>query len=439
MKKDRKNGNASRLIWGILFFIFISILIYYAVVYQPSHKTTVTDLKQNTHVSFGWWGNDDRHLYTLKGVDMFEQKYPGIDVNCTYSVWNGYERRNRVYMLSGNEPDVMQINFNWLQEYSADGKGYYDLNKLTDFLDLSAYTDKDLAYGTSNGVLNAIPIAYNAVVFYYNEDLLEQYGLSIPQTWDDLFHAAEVMQQDDRYPLMMSEKHTFLAVAAHYEQTTGQTLFNADGTYTGGTEAAGELLTFYKQLYDAQVIGINGKSTNTDFSNGTAAGVAIWASDAENYCQQLEDNEDTPVLADPPRSSDSESRYGWYVKPATMYAISKNTEHPKESAELLNFLINNRQMILLQGTEKGIPVSSRARQTLSVNGRLNGYDAEAGNFVLSNLDTFETMVPSLENSDVIDAFQDQATQYAYGVADLDTCAQALSDSWTATLAQQDTD
>ena len=122
-----------------------------------------------------------------------------------------------------------------------------------------------------------------------------------------------------------------------------------------------------------------------------------------------------------------------------MYAISKNTEHPKESAELLNFLINNRQMILLQGTEKGIPVSSRARQTLSVNGRLNGYDAEAGNFVLSNLDTFETMVPSLENSDVIDAFQDQATQYAYGVADLDTCAQALSDSWTATLAQQDTD
>ncbi|MDY6287775.1 MAG: hypothetical protein SPL65_10735, partial [Lachnospiraceae bacterium] len=104
MKKDRKNGNASRLIWGILFFIFISIFIYYAIVYQPSHKTTVTDLKQNTRVSFGWWGNDDRHLYTLKGVDMFEQKYPGIDVNCTYSVWNGYERRNRVYMLSGNEP-----------------------------------------------------------------------------------------------------------------------------------------------------------------------------------------------------------------------------------------------------------------------------------------------------------------------------------------------
>jgi oligogalacturonide transport system substrate-binding protein len=50
-------------------------------------------------------------------------------------------------MNSGTNADVMQINFNWLEEYSADGTGYYDLNKLKDLIDLSGYTSEDLKVG----------------------------------------------------------------------------------------------------------------------------------------------------------------------------------------------------------------------------------------------------------------------------------------------------
>ena len=433
MKKSGKSSSTVRFIIVILLFTIVFSFIYYFIVYKPSHETVVRDTKKNTMIDFGWWGNDDRHLYTIAGIDVFEKKHPNIDVNCSYSVWNGYERRNRVYMLSGEEPDVMQINFNWIRQYSADGTGYYDLNKLSDYIDLGAYSNKDLSYGTSNGALNAIPIAYNSVVFYYNKDLLDKYGLEVPETWDDLFNAAKVMNKDGRYPLCISDKHLFLAEVAHYEQTTGKTLFDADGRYTGGTDATKELLNFYKRLFDGQVIGLNGDNSDTDFSNGTCAGVGIWANDAENYCGQLRENGATPVLGSQPRSSDHDPLYGWYVKPATMYAISSHTKHPKESAELLNFLFNDRDMVLLQGTEKGIPVSATARQILKDNGALNGYDAEAGNFVFDNLDRFETMVPSIENSDVIDAFRNEADKYVYGVSDLDTCAQELSDSWTATL------
>lgn len=433
MIRSGKKNNTGRIIIGVLLLTTIFSFIYYFIVYKPGKETVVTDMKNNTIISFGWWGNDDRHLYTMSGIDIFEQKYPNVEVNCSYSVWNGYERRNRVYMLSGTEPDVMQINFNWLRQYSADGSGYYDLNKLSEYIDLSAYSDKDLSYGTSGGVLNAIPIAYNAVVFYYNQDMLDKYGLKVPETWDDLFVAAKVMQKDGCYPLHLSDKHLFLSVLAHYEQTTGQTLFDEDGKYTGGTDDTKELLEFYKSLFDGQVICTDGKSTDMDFSNETCAGVGIWASDADNYGLQLHDNGATPVLANPPRTSGSDAMYGWYVKPATMYAISINSKHPEESAELLNFLVNDKDMVLLQGTEKGIPVSSRARRILEENDALNDYDAEAGGYVFSNLDHFETMVPSIENSDVISSFRDEADKYVYGIADLDTCAQELCDSWTATL------
>ena len=44
-------------------------------------------------------------------------------------------------------------------------------------------------------------------------------------------------------------------------------------------------------------------------------------------------------------------KFGWCVKPATMYAISATTEYPEEAAKLLEFLLNSRDMAQLQGTE----------------------------------------------------------------------------------------
>ena len=185
------------------------------------------------------------------------------------------------------------------------------------------------------------------------------------------------------------------------------------------------------------MICLNGKSTDTDFSNGTCAGVGIWASDADNYCSQLQGKGVSPVLANPPVTSANEPLYGWYVKPATMYAISKNTRHPRQSAELLNFLLNDKDMVLLQGTEKGIPVSEKARKILRENGSLNDFDAEAGNYVLRNLNRFETMGPSNENLDIIDAFNDEAAKYVYGVEDLNTFSKELTDKWETILDSGD--
>ena len=201
----------------------------------------------------------------------------------------------------------------------------------------------------------------------------------------------------------------------------------------GGISAARQLLEFYKQLFDGQVICVDGKSADIDFGNGTCAGVGIWASDADNYCTMLTSRGASPVLANPLRTNDHDALYGWYVKPATMYAISSRSSHPKEAASLLNFLVNDSDMVLLQGTEKGIPVNTQARKILQNSGTLNVYDAEAGNYVFSSLDRFETMVPSIENTDVITAFRDYADKYAYSVADLDTCAAELADQWVAVL------
>ena len=125
-------------------------------------------------------GNDARHAYTMDGVDEFQKQNPDIDVEYHYGDWNGYEKRMQVWMKSHTETDVMQINYAWLDTYSRDGSGYYDLYQLKDYIDLDNFTKEDLAFGEKNGKLNAIPIAFNTSTVYYNKKIYDAYGLSLP-------------------------------------------------------------------------------------------------------------------------------------------------------------------------------------------------------------------------------------------------------------------
>ena len=385
----------------IFFVLIVAILFVFCYHYAFADETQTNEItgNQNT-INFGWWGNDERHDYTLQGIDIFEQKNPSINVNCTYSVWSGYERRNRIYMRSGSEPDVMQINYNWISEYSPDGNGYYNL------YDLSSYTENELSYGTVNGKLNALPIAYNSVVFFYNQDLLDQYGLDVPKTWDDLFAAAEKLNGTDEKVLYMNIKHVFLTLIAHYEQTTGKEVFDESGNYVGGDDAIRDMLTFYDKMIRAGVINTEQEMDGNDFMAQKTLGSGFWASDADRYCEPLSDAGVTVTLADPPAvsvSGEESSTTGWYVKPATMYAISVDTQYPEDSAKLLDFLVNDPQMALLQGTEKGIPVSRKAQAVLEDNNAMEGYGATAGTYVLDNLDSLSLMIPAMENISTLES------------------------------------
>ena len=412
--------------------ICVSSIYYYD--FRPSVDTKVDSHNDQKAISFGWWGNDERHVYTLNGVRLFEEKHPDITVKSQYSVWSGYERRYRIYMLSDTAPDVMLVNYNWLKEYSPTGTGYYDLNDLKDVIDLSSFTDAELGTGTVNGHLNALPTAYNAVVFYYNETIFSQYGLSVPKTWEDLKKAAQVLYPQGIYPLYMNEKHFFLSINAHYEQVTGKRAFDDNGSYIGGTDAAEGFLSFYRELVDSHVTQTFENNGTDAFQRGEIAGAACWASDADRYCSNLQKSGYSMVLGNPPAVTAGDLT-GWYEKPATMYAIRANTQNPREAAELLDFLVNDPDMARLQGTEKGIPVSSKARDVLRDADALTGFSGEAGEAVIEHISEFSLMNPSLESESVLKAFKNAAGKYFYGIEDLDTAAGELADKWTSLTSE----
>jgi len=413
-----KNKLLSRLICILLVLSFLITGCGEEDIVQVNENKTVSE------ISFSWWGNDPRHLYTMEGVDLFVSENPDISVEYKYGIWNGFENRYRVYMNSNTEPDVMQINYAWISQYSPDGQGYYDLYQLTDYIDLSAFSETDLAFGEVDGKLNALPIAYNSTVIYYNQDIYDKYGLDIPKTWDDLFTAAGVMSKDGIYPLGGVKKHVFLMLIAYYEQSTGRKAFSDDGLCLLSKEDMIYILDFYKKLIEEKVIMPIDQYDRGKLSSGELAGSIFWISDISNYCSSIE-SAGTPVLGYYLTIDPDEPLTGWYKKPATMLAISDSTDSPQASARLLNFLINDSRMAVLQGTEKGIPVSKYALEAISNEGLLTGYSVDANNQMIEVGEQLQVMNPILENEDIIDLIKTNADAYIYDKASADEVADII--------------
>lgn len=385
----------------------------------------VVTQQNSTSISFSWWGNDPRHMYTMDGLQIFSEMHPDIKVSYKYGVWNGYETRNRVYMNSHTEPDVMQINYGWINTYSPDGEGYYDIYELADYIDLSNFDESDMQFGEVNGKLNALPIAYNTPSIFYNKTIYDQYGLDLPTDWDDLFAAAEVMREDGVYPIGMVKKHAFLFLVSYYEQTTGKNFFDKNGKLMLTKKDIEYVLDFYRSLINEKVMIPIEQFDRSQLASGEVAGAMFWISDINNYCGSIEKDGREAVLGEYIGVKSAKKLSGWYMKPATMYAISKNSVNPKEAAQLLDFLLNNPDMAMLQQTEKGIPVSKSALNTLVENDVLNGYSYDANQKMLDERDDMNIMIAAMEDESIIDIFKADMDAYVYDKENVEESAENI--------------
>ena len=102
----------------------------------------VVDKPEKTEIVFSWWGDADRHEYTIKAIKNFEELYPNINVILKYGDWTGYKDRIKIEMAAHAQADVMQINYAWLEEYSPDGDGFFDIYERRPDINLVAFDDE---------------------------------------------------------------------------------------------------------------------------------------------------------------------------------------------------------------------------------------------------------------------------------------------------------
>jgi len=387
-------------------------------------------------IRFSWWGGDDRHEATLKAIELWNELHPDITVKPEYGGWDGWQEKVASQISGGTEPDVMQINYDWLVTMSPDGEGFYDLNRLPESLDLSGFSEDILSFGNVDGKLNAVTVSVTGRSLFYNSDIYERLGADYPANWEELIALGDVFSRNGLYPLdldIQSGGTAWYLAAVYVQQMTGREFITMDGELGFTKEDIEEALRFYKRLEDSHVIRTIRTRTDEDgnaalyqspeFIGGRIAGVLEWGSSVGKYESVLPEG---VLQAGPFLGNGNGDTSGWMIKPSMLYAVSRNTEYPDEAAAFIDFLLNNGECAEILGTTRGIPASRYAEERLEASGKLTG-PAQDSDEMLEKLDTL-TISPYMELARIKEYCNTALENVSYGTQDPGSAAEELYSS-----------
>ncbi len=392
---------------------------------------------------FSWWGGDDRHEATLKAIELFETKYPDINIEPEYGGWDGWTEKVTAQLTGNTAPDIMQVNYDWLLRFSKDGTGFYNLEELNDTINLDNFSDEILDYGRQNGILNAVPISMTGRSLFFNKTTFDEIGTEIPKSWDDLINLGKVFEKNKSYPLDLDIQSGYTAwylSVVYGQQKFGKEFISQDGTLNFTVDEIAQSLEFYKMLEDNSVVRTVRQRVNDDgndalyqssvFIDGSVAGVLEWGSAVGKYETSLE--EDNLVAGNLLFLDDCEVS-GWFVKPSLMYAINKNTKYPQQSALFVNFILNDSECAEILGTSRGIPASSSAYKALEENNMLKGLAYES--YIQINECSPVSMSPYMELSEMRNCYNSAIENVSYGMMTAEEAAQQMYDQMQKILAK----
>ncbi|MEQ9925685.1 MULTISPECIES: ABC transporter substrate-binding protein [Pectobacterium] len=388
----------------------------------------------NVELRMSWWGGNSRHQQTLKAIEEFHKQHPNITVKAEYTGWDGHLSRLTTQIAGNTEPDVMQTNWNWLPIFSKNGTGFYDLNKVKDSLDLTQFESKELQNTTVEGKLNGIPISVTARVFYFNTESWKKAGLEYPKTWDELLNAGKVFKEklgDQYYPIVLEHQDSLALLNSYMVQKYNIPAIDVKGQKFAYTDAQWtEFFGMYKKLIDSHVMpdakyyASFGKSNMYEMKpwiNGEWSGTYMWNSTITKYSDNLQppaklELGNYPML---PGAKDA----GLFFKPAQMLSIGKSTKHPKESAQLINFLLNSKEGAQALGLERGVPLSKAAVAQLTADGVIkDDAPAVAGLKLALALPHEVAVSPYFDDPQIVSLFGDTIQSIDYGQKSVEDAA-----------------
>jgi multiple sugar transport system substrate-binding protein len=336
---------------------------------SPTGEATLSD--GDVTLRLNWWGADARHERTQAALDLFEEKYPNIDVVGEFSDWQGYWDKLATSTAGGNAPDVLQMDQLYLASY-ADRGTLADLDALPQ-LDTSDLDSSVVDAGRSQGTLYGMPISNAAMSVLVNQDVLDELGLTLPDTdtwtWEEFGEFASSVTEasggavagvapwTNEYSLQLFARQQGEALftdgdisispetlAAYFEMALGWVQSGAAPSASKLAEQAGVPLD-QTYLSTGEVAMI--------FQSVTMISAFTTASGGANLVAvnlPTEDANDEPFA---------------YLKPGMYWSVSARSAHPAEAALLVDFLVNDPEAGALLGTERGIPANPVVRDSLT--------------------------------------------------------------------------
>lgn len=167
-------------------------------------------IEKTTLTLWYYWDGAAVRQRLLKMVDEFNADHQDIQVTAQYVPDEDFKKKLALAIADGTAPDLAIVD-------SSDVQYYNDMKPLVDVsgqIKEDQYLDKALeSCRDPDGRILGLPLGVNCLVFYYNETILAERHIPVPQTLDEFVDAAKRATSGNIYgcafPSLQSEESLF--------------------------------------------------------------------------------------------------------------------------------------------------------------------------------------------------------------------------------------
>lgn len=218
-----------------------------------------TDGELSGTVTF-WDTSGDAEKGTFEELAKgFTDEHPGVTVEYVNVGFDGAQDRFKNAAQAGEAPDVMRTEVAWVSEFAQLGylkplDGTAAVDGQDDFLDAPwSSTQYD-------GATYAVPQVTDTLALFYNKELLEEAGVEVPETLEDIKNSTEAFEEIGVTPLYLRGDDAYWFFPFIYGE--GGDLLDAEAEKVTIGEPAG--VRAFEQIKDL----VDSGAATTDLTDG---------------------------------------------------------------------------------------------------------------------------------------------------------------------------
>ena len=282
-----------------------------------------------TVINIYWWGNQVRNDITQKAINLYMSEHPDIEIRSEFADWSGYWDRLSATAAGGNMPDIVQMDYSYLNQYQQNGL----------LADLNPYC--------------------NAPVMIYDPAITEAAGVEIPDqlTVEELYEISNTIYEKTGASTYFHDGINMMAIVC---RSYGSHIF--DELAAGDTTGSLKHWNYVKWFADApsaispeliaeknpDVVETKPITDGTTWNDFSFSNQFIAVSNAAG--RKLE-------MTMYPVAEDAVNQ-PMYLKPSQFFSISSQSDCKEEAAAFLDWFTNSVECNEILMAERGIPVNT---------------------------------------------------------------------------------
>ncbi len=165
--------------------VMIGIGLLLLIVLGIGGRFAYTMFTANQVVTISYWGLWENDASVRDMLNGFEATHPKIKVQYVQQSPKQYRERLQAALTRGEGPDVFRFHNTWIPLLRSDLLPI-PASVMTTSEFLSSFYPVAATNLVSGSSIYGIPLMFDGLGLYYNEDLLSAAGVSVPVTWNDV-------------------------------------------------------------------------------------------------------------------------------------------------------------------------------------------------------------------------------------------------------------